>query len=164
MSDVAATTACASLTLRPIGVIHTALQQTPRLPDRAPGSETPRRQHAQPFQPDPEFGRVEVFDEFASGLADVEGFAYLYLLFWLHLSRPPQNLAPFISAPRGIFATHAPSRPNPLGLTIVRLVERQGPVLVVAGVDMLDGTPLLDIKPYIERVGVTGDQSAGGGA
>jgi tRNA-Thr(GGU) m(6)t(6)A37 methyltransferase TsaA len=93
----------------------------------------------------------------------VEGFKYLYLLFWLHLSRPPQNLAPFISAPRGIFATHAPSRPNPLGLTIVRLVERQGSVLVVAGVDMLDGTPLLDIKPYIERAGVAGDKSAGAG-
>ena len=96
-----------------------------------------------------ERGRVAVFEEFAAGLADIEDYAQLYLLFWLHRSTPPHDLAPFISSPRGIFATHSPSRPNPLGLTIVRLIERQGRILVVEGVDMYDGTPLLDIKPYV---------------
>lgn len=96
-----------------------------------------------------ERGRIEVFEEFAAGLADVEDHEQLCLLFWLHQSTPPGDLAPFISPPRGIFATHSPSRPNPLGLTIVRLIERQGAVLVVEGVDLYDGTPLLDIRPCV---------------
>jgi tRNA (Thr-GGU) A37 N-methylase len=62
-------------------------------------------------------------------------------------------LAPFVSPPQGVFATHSPSRPNPLGLTIVRLIEKQGRILFVEGVDMYDGTPLLDIKPYVKRKG-----------
>jgi len=70
--------------------------------------------------------RVEVFDEFAAGLADVEDYERLSLLFWLHQPTPPHDPATFISPPRDVFATHSPSRPNPLGLTIVRLIERQG--------------------------------------
>jgi len=91
-----------------------------------------------------------VFEEFAVGLADIEDYEQLYLFFWLHRSTPPRDLAPFVGRPRGLFASHSPSRPNPLGLTIVSLIERQGRILVVEGVDMYDGTPLLDIKPYVE--------------
>ena len=83
----------------------------------------------------------------------MEDYEQLYLFFWLHQSTSPRDLAPFISPPRGIFATHSPSRPNPLGLTDVRLIERQGRILIVEGVDLYDGTPLLDIKPHVEHDG-----------
>lgn len=89
------------------------------------------------------------------GRHHIEDYEQLYLFFWLHRSTPPRDLAPFVGRPRGLFATHSPSRPNPLGLTIVRLIERQRRILVVEGVDMYDGTPLLDIKPYVERGGAT---------
>ena len=139
-----------NLTLRPIGVIHTDL----RAPTPAPGPPlTPDELRAKTAASPAghERGRVEVFEEFAAGLADVEDYEHLYLFFWLHHSTPPRDLAPFMSSPRGIFATRSPSRPNPLVLTIVRLVERQGRMLIVEGVDMYDGTPLLDIKPYVEH-------------
>ena len=135
-------------TLRPIGVIHTGVPAPaphvgpPLTPDEfralaAEGAGAPR------------LGRVEVFEEFAAGLTDIEDHEKLYLLFWLHESRPAENLTPFLGPQRGVFATRSPSRPNLLGLTEVRLVERQGNVLVVDGVDMYDGTPLLDIKPVL---------------
>jgi tRNA-Thr(GGU) m(6)t(6)A37 methyltransferase TsaA len=145
-----------SLTLRPIGVIHTELH--PPVPVLGPPltpDELRAKMAASPAGC--ERGRVEVFEEFAAGLADVEDCEQLYLFFWLHRSTSPRDLAPFISSPRGIFATHSPSRPNPLGLTIVRLIERQGRVLIVEGVDMYDGTPLLDIKPHAEYDGARRD-------
>jgi tRNA-Thr(GGU) m(6)t(6)A37 methyltransferase TsaA len=147
-----------SLTLRPIGVIRTDLHP----PAPAPGplltpDELRARMAASPDRH--ERGRVEVFEEFAAGLADIEDCEQLYLFFWLHQSTPPPDLAAFVGRPRGLFATHSPSRPNPLGLTIVRLIERQGRILVVEGVDMYDGTPLLDIKPCVDRGEAT---SAGG--
>jgi len=139
----------ARLTLRPIGLIRTDLHA----PAPAPGPPlTPDELRAKMTAPaSRERGRVEVFEQFAAGLADVEDYEQLYLFFWLHQSTPPRDLAPFISPPQGIFATHSPSRPNPIGLTIVRLIERQGRILIVEGVDMYDGTPLLDIKPYVRR-------------
>jgi len=102
-----------NLTLRPIGVIHTGLQA----PTPEPGPPlTPDELRARMGGPAAgrERGRVEVFEEFAAGLADVEDCEQLYLFFRLHQSTPPRDLAPFISPPRGIFATHSPSRPNPL--------------------------------------------------
>jgi len=138
-----------TLTLRPIGVIHTDLRAA--IPEPGP-TLTPDELRAKVAgaAAGHERGHVEVFEEFADGLADVEDYERLYLFFWLHQSASPRDLAPFISPPRGIFATHSPSRPNPLGLTVVRLIERRGCILVVEGVDMYDGTPLLDIKPYVE--------------
>jgi len=137
------------LALRPIGVIRTGIHPSGPAagPPLTPG-ELRARIAASARR---ERGRVEVFEEFAAGLADVEDYEHLYLFFWLHHSTPPRDLAPFMSSPRGIFATRSPSRPNPLVLTIVRLVERQGRMLIVEGVDMYDGTPLLDIKPYVEH-------------
>jgi tRNA-Thr(GGU) m(6)t(6)A37 methyltransferase TsaA len=152
MTDEAPSGSYGSLTLRPIGVIHTDLHP----PAPAPGppltpDELRARMAGSPASY--ERGRGEVFEEFAAGLADIEDCEQLCLFFWLHQSAPPRDLAPFVGRPRGLFATHSPSRPNPLGLTIVRLIERQGRVLVVEGVDMYDGTPLLDIKPYVGRGG-----------
>ena len=153
-----------NLTLRPIGVIHTGLQAPTPVPG-PPLTPDELRARMAVSPAGHERGRVEVFEEFAAGLADVEDYERLYLCFWLHQSTPPRDLAPFISAPRGIFATHSPSRPNPLGLTIVRLIERQGRILIVEGVDMYDGTPLLDIKPYVEHgaVGRGGPRGECGG-
>jgi tRNA-Thr(GGU) m(6)t(6)A37 methyltransferase TsaA len=142
-----------SLTLRPIGVIRTDLHPpapTPGPPLRP--DELRARTAAAPASH--ERGHVEVFEEVCAGLADVEDCERLYLIFWLHQSTPPHNLAPFAGRPRDVFATHSPSRPNPVELTSVRLIERHGRILVVEGVDTYDGTPLLDIKPYVERGGI----------
>jgi tRNA-Thr(GGU) m(6)t(6)A37 methyltransferase TsaA len=145
------------LTLEPIGIIHSEhheAKQTPIQPVCAKGSP----------------GRVEVFSQFAEGLDDVEGFSHLHLIYWLHRAAEiasavagpsPLRVVPFLDdVPRGIFATRAPVRPNPLGLSIVRLVERRGAELLVEDLDVLDDTPLLDIKPYVEgfdlRVGTRG--------
>lgn len=98
-------------------------------------------------------GTVEVFSEYEDGLKDIEGFSHLILIYWLHEAEPPRMLVtPFLDdAPHGIFATRFPYRPNPIGLSVVRLVKREGGILTIAGVDILDGTPVLDIKPYSSR-------------
>jgi tRNA-Thr(GGU) m(6)t(6)A37 methyltransferase TsaA len=96
-------------------------------------------------------GVVEVFPEYADGLDDVDGFSHLILLYHFHLAKPGKLRAkPFMdSRERGIFAMRGPSRPNPIGLSIVRLQQVQGTRLSIQDVDIIDGTPLLDIKPYV---------------
>ena len=100
-------------------------------------------------------GIIELFPEYAKALKDIEGFSHLYVLWWAHLSRGFKLVfCPFrerIPPPRGLFATRSPQRVNPIGLTIVRLSRRKGRFLYVKGLDMVDGTPLLDIKPYTRR-------------
>lgn len=98
-------------------------------------------------------GRVEVFPEYAEGLRDIEGFSHIYLIYHLDRAGPARlTVRPFLhDAEHGVFATRAPCRPNPIGLSIVELVRREGNTLHIRGVDMLDGTPLLDIKPYSAR-------------
>ena len=99
-------------------------------------------------------GTLEILPEFEQGLLDIEGFSHLYII-WLFdraggyelLGKPPTD-----DRPHGVFATRSPRRPNPIGLTVVRLLGREGSRLVVSGVDMLDGTPILDIKPYLTSV------------
>jgi tRNA-Thr(GGU) m(6)t(6)A37 methyltransferase TsaA len=99
-------------------------------------------------------GTVELDPAYAEGLADVDGYSHLILLY--AFDRCPTcrlTVTPYLDdTPRGLFATRAPCRPNPLGLTVVRLLRIEGLRLRVAGVDMLDGTPLLDIKPYVSRL------------
>lgn len=128
------------LKIRPVGIIHTPFRKSagaPVQPAMAKGAE----------------GVVEVFAEFAPALADLEGFDRVWLLYWFHRARAPQlRVRPFLdSVKRGLFATRAPSRPNPIGLSSVRLLAVEGTTLRVAEVDMLDGTPLLDIKPYVAQ-------------
>jgi len=99
-------------------------------------------------------GVLEILPEFEAGLTDIEGFSHLFVL-WLFdcsqgfalLGTPPSD-----NRPHGVFATRSPRRPNPIGLTVVELLRRDGPRLHVRAVDTLDGTPILDIKPYLSSV------------
>jgi tRNA-Thr(GGU) m(6)t(6)A37 methyltransferase TsaA len=99
-------------------------------------------------------GTIEIAPEYAAGLQDLEGFSHLILLCHLHQMQGYDLVVhSFIEGPdgplRGLFATRSPKRPNPIGLTVVRLLAVDGATLTISGVDMLDGTPLLDIKPYV---------------
>ncbi len=128
--------------MKPIGVIHSPFIDKGQTPIQASRSQA--------------IGQVEVYPEFAEGLQDVEGFSHLILLYVFH--RSPEytlRVKPFLDDEwRGLFATRYPARPNPLGLSVVRLLERRDNVLEIEGVDVLDGTPLLDIKPYMPEFDV----------
>jgi tRNA-Thr(GGU) m(6)t(6)A37 methyltransferase TsaA len=99
-------------------------------------------------------GTLELLPEFETGLTDIEGFSHLFVLWVFHRSDGYELLAtpPGEGRAHGLFATRSPRRPNPVGLTVVELLDRHGPRLHVRGVDMLDGTPILDIKPYLSSV------------
>lgn len=125
---------------KPIGVIrseHTIAEETPIQPVYAKGCK----------------GRVEVFSEYAEGLKDLDGFSHLYLLYYFHACGEVKlTVKPFLQdMERGIFSTRAPFRPNPIGLSVVELLGVENHILHIEGVDILDGTPLLDIKPYTEK-------------
>jgi tRNA-Thr(GGU) m(6)t(6)A37 methyltransferase TsaA len=99
-------------------------------------------------------GVLKILPEFETGLTDIEGFSHLFVIWafdrsegFALLGTPPSD-----NRPHGVFATRSPRRPNPIGLTLVELLGRDGPLLKVRGVDMLDGTPILDIKPYVSGV------------
>ncbi len=99
-------------------------------------------------------GEIEIFKEYEDGLSDLGGFSHIVVIFWMHKSSFRSLKVQPIYHPeklRGVFATRHPDRPNPLGITIVELLERKGNILKVKGVDMIDGTPILDIKPYTKR-------------
>ena len=101
-----------------------------------------------------EAGVLEILREFEAGLADIEGFSHLFVLWEFDRSGPYQLTAnpPSDSRPHGVFATRSPLRPNPIALTVVELLSRDGTSLHIRGVDMLDRTPILDIKPYLSSV------------
>jgi len=99
-------------------------------------------------------GTLEIQSEFEPGLLDIDGFSHLYVI-WVFDRSGECNLVgtpPSDDRPHGVFATRSPRRPNPIGLTVVQLMSRKGPVLYVRGIDMLDGTPILDIKPYLSNI------------
>jgi len=130
----------AEFILRPIGYVrstHTDPGETPIQPVYTDGTQV----------------RVELLPEYEAGLRDLEGFSHIYLIYYFHRAKPAQLiLKPYLEdVEHGIFATRAPHRPNPIGFSLVRLVERQDNILIVEDVDILDGTPLLDIKPFIPR-------------
>ena len=123
---------------KPIGVIHTPFKEpkgTPIQPTAAKGAN----------------GVVEIFPEYTEGLKDIEDFSHIILLYHFHLSKGATLLAkPFMdNETHGVFAIRGPSRPNPIGISVVRLVGVEGNMLNIQDVDIVDGTPLLDIKPYI---------------
>lgn len=122
----------------PIGVIHTPFQTTEGVP-------------IQPVGATGVAGTVEVFPEFGQGLKDLDGFSHVILVYHFHRSSGFNLLViPFMdTVHRGVFATRAPKRPNPIGLSVVKLTRIQNDTLHVQNVDVLDGTPLLDIKPYV---------------
>jgi tRNA-Thr(GGU) m(6)t(6)A37 methyltransferase TsaA len=126
------------ISLEPIGVIHTPHAKPKGTPIQPAGAAGVK-------------GTVEVFEPYGGGLADLDGFSHVILLYHFHLSDGYElGVVPFMdSVPRGLFATRAPRRPNPIGLSVVRLDRIEGRILHVEGVDIVDGTPLLDIKPYV---------------
>ncbi len=125
---------------RPIGVIRTPFKDARGVPIQPTAARGVR-------------GLVEVFPEYAEGLKDLEGFSHVILVYHFHLVKTYRLLVvPFLdSEARGVFATRAPARPNPIGISVVRLLKVEGNVLHVEDVDIIDGTPLLDIKPYVPQ-------------
>jgi tRNA-Thr(GGU) m(6)t(6)A37 methyltransferase TsaA len=146
------------MNLVPIGVIHSPHQRADRTPIQAALARGVR-------------GTVEVFPEYAGGLRDLDGFERIWLVYWFDRAKPAELVVtPYLdTTPRGLFATRAPCRPNPIGLSAVRLLGIVGSVLQVEGLDILDNTPLLDIKPYIpafdafeaKRIGWYGNAKGG---
>ena len=128
------------ITYRPIGLIHSEHTIAEKTPIQSVYAKDCK-------------GQVEVFEEFADGLIDLDGFSHLYLLYHFHQTSPFRlRIKPFLQdVERGIFSTRAPCRPNAIGLSIVELLSREGNILHLDGVDILDGTPLLDIKPYTTK-------------
>ncbi len=106
---------------------------------------------------------IEVFKEYAEGLQDVGGFSHLHIFYWLHESNGYHFsvTTPWDPNPHGLFATRTPNRPNPLGYSVVELLERKGNVLKVTGLDAIDGTPVIDIKPYIPQIDSKGNATNG---
>jgi tRNA (adenine37-N6)-methyltransferase len=126
--------------IHPIGAIRTAFAAKSDAPIQ--GAMAPESE-----------GRVEVLPEYEDALQDIEGFSHIILLYLFDRAGEIELVRPTFldDRPHGIFASRHPCRPNGIGLTIVRLLSRTGNVLAVAGIDVLDGTPLLDIKPYVRR-------------
>lgn len=127
-----------TIAYRPVGVIRTPFKEpqgTPIQPTAARGV----------------VGTVEVLPQYAEGLRDLDGFSHAVLLYHFHLAKGPSlTVKPFMDEQtHGVFATRAPARPNPIGLSVVRLLGVEGNVLHVQDVDIVDGTPLLDVKPYV---------------
>jgi tRNA-Thr(GGU) m(6)t(6)A37 methyltransferase TsaA len=139
-----------SIEFQPIGVIHTPFTKPEGMPIQPAGAAGVS-------------GTVEVFEEYCAGLKDLDGFSHIILLYHFHRSHGFNlRVVPFMdSEPRGLFATRAPKRPNPIGLSVVRLEKIEDGVIHVQNVDILDGTPLLDIKPYVPEFDSCADVQTG---
>jgi len=127
--------------MRPIGFVRSPYSDTSQIP-KGCGA----RHDAE--------GVLQILPEFEQGLLDIEGFSHLFVIWMFHqsdgfslLGKPPTD-----DRPHGVFATRSPRRPNAIGLTVVELIRREGLLLHIRGVDMLDGTPVLDIKPYLSSI------------
>jgi tRNA-Thr(GGU) m(6)t(6)A37 methyltransferase TsaA len=147
-----------SITYRPIGVVRSEFEHPRGIPRQAVGAKGTR-------------GRIEIDPEWAEGLRDLEGFSHVLVLFHLHLVREHHLTAhpPWDDVPHGVFATCSPYRPTPIGVSVVRLERREGTTLHIRELDMADGSPVLDLKPYIPalfprtdvRVGWLADKTCG---
>jgi len=122
----------------PIGIIHSPHKKTTGIP-------------IQPVFAREFHGRAEIFPEYTEGLADLEGFSHIILIYHFHeAGQSKLRVKPFLEdKSHGVFSTRAPVRPNPIGLSVVRLIEIKDNILVFSGCDILDQTPLIDIKPFI---------------
>ncbi|ADD08798.1 tRNA (N6-threonylcarbamoyladenosine(37)-N6)-methyltransferase TrmO [Candidatus Aciduliprofundum boonei] len=128
---------------KPIGIVHSPFKEpkgVPIQPEVAKGIK----------------GTVEIFSEYEDGLKDIEGFSHIIIISHFHLAKGFKLVVvPYMDKEsHGVFATRAPARPNPLGMSIVKLVGRKGNVLYIEDVDIVDGTPVLDIKPYVPQFDV----------
>lgn len=133
-----------ALLCEPIGVIHTPFTEPAGMPIQPAGGRDVT-------------GTVELLPEFAEGLQDLDGFSHVLLIYHFHRSAGYRlRTRPFLDdTPRGLFATRAPRRPNPIGLSVVRLDRVAGATLHVRDLDILDGTPLLDLKPFVPEFSAT---------
>ena len=129
---------------KPIGTVHSPFKKR---------EDIPAKKYAYPQGFDYVTGELELFKKYEKGLDDIQGFSHIIVLFIFHKSEGFRlHTKPLLDKTlRGVFSTRSPSRPNAIGLTVVKVLERKGNVLKVAGIDMLDGTPILDIKPYTPR-------------
>jgi len=127
-----------TINYEPIGVINTPFKSREGMPIQSSGAKGIK-------------GTITVKKEFEEGLEDLEGFSHIYLIYHFHKSdNYTLKTKPFLDdKPRGVFSTRAPKRPNPVGISVVRLIRVKENTLEIENVDMLDGTPLIDIKPYI---------------
>ncbi len=127
--------------MKPIGFVRSPYTDTAQIP-KGRGAE----HHAE--------GTLDILPEYEPGLGDIEGFSHLYVIWVFDRAEGSSLIAtpPSDNQPHGVFATRSPQRPNPIGLTVVTLLRRERNRLFVRGVDMLDGTPVLDIKPYLSNV------------
>ena len=123
-----------------IGTIHSPYRETRGTPIQSSAAQDVE-------------GTIELLPKYSKGLEDLEGFSHIILIYYFHLSkRYSLKVKPFLDDKlHGVFATRAPSRPNPIGISIVKLQERVGNILRMKGMDVIDGTPLIDIKPYVPR-------------
>lgn len=123
---------------QPIGTIHSPFNDARDMPIQPTGAQDVS-------------GVIELHSQYVEGADDLEGFSHIILLYLFHRAKSfSLTVTPFMdSEPRGLFATRAPNRPNPIGLSVVKLMHVDGPHLHIKGIDVLDGTPLLDIKPYV---------------
>ncbi len=128
------------ITYFPIGIVHS--------PFRFPEGTPIQAAAAKDIQ-----ARIEIFSEYSNGLKDLEGFSHIIVLFHLHIVKfKSLHVVPFLDTEvHGIFATRSPARPNPIGFSIVELEKIENDILFVKGIDMLDGSPVLDLKPYIPQ-------------
>jgi tRNA-Thr(GGU) m(6)t(6)A37 methyltransferase TsaA len=126
------------ISYKPIGIIHSPFKE-------------PKGTPIQPTAGHSADGTVELFPEYAGGLEDLDGFSHVFLIYHFHRSKESSlKVRPFMDdQTRGVFSTRAPDRPNPIGISEVQLLKIEGNVLHVRELDILDGTPLLDIKPYV---------------
>ena len=126
------------ITYYPIGIVHSPF----RIPEGTP---------IQPNAAKDIRATIEIFQEYSPGLTDLEGFSHIFVLFHMHLAKSKSLLViPFLDTEQhGVFATRSPGRPNPIGMSVVELEKIENNLLFVKNIDILDGTPVLDIKPYI---------------
>ncbi len=125
---------------KPIGIIHSPLRKSQSVPIQSVASKGIE-------------GSVEVAREYVEGLKDIEGFSHIILIYHFHLSKDYSLIVkPYLDENlHGVFSTRAPSRPNPIGISIVRLTKVEDNIMYIQDLDIIDGTPLLDIKPYVPK-------------
>ena len=130
--------------LKPIGIVHSPFKEKEDI-------DSKKFANSEGF--DSVYGELELFKEFEDGLKDIEGFSHLVVLFAFHESEGYRlHTKPLLeNTLRGVFSTRSPNRPNPIGMTVVKVIERKRNSLKVSGIDMIEGTPILDIKPYTSR-------------
>jgi tRNA-Thr(GGU) m(6)t(6)A37 methyltransferase TsaA len=129
------------VTYKPIGIIHSPFSQIEDMPIQSSAAKGIK-------------GHIIINEDYVEGLCDLDGFSHIYLLYHFHLSESFRlKVTPFLDdRERGVFSTRAPKRPNPIGLSVVHLLKINSNILEIENVDIFDGTPLLDIKPYVREM------------